>query len=359
MAKSEELNLKQKAIIPVAAFTASGDIEKLKPALVKGLETGLTVNELKEVQIQMYAYAGFPRSLNGLNAFLDVLNKREAEGKKDVQGMDATPLPAGWDSKTFGDKTRNELVQKNLTNNPAGYAQFAPIVDDYLKAHLFGDIFARDVLNHQDRELATISALSAMDGTEAQLSAHYQLSMNTGLSREQLKDFISALQESVGDDAARRAQSVFEKTVGPNAGMITKSATIELKQHVKGKATLAGQDHFTGKVFVDSNFSSKEQNGYFGAMVSFMPGSRTAWHSHPLGQTLVVISGKGLVQKEGTPAQEILPGDVVWIPSHVKHWHGATPDSPMSHIAIVQEKNGSATTWMEKVSDNQYKQQTP
>lgn len=210
---ASELSLHQKHMIPVAAFTATGNIEALKPALSTALDAGVTINELKEILVQMYAYAGFPRSLNGINALLDVLAKRKAEGKEDKAGKEATALPADWDSKASGNKLRNELIGADLTHNPAAYAQFAPIIDDYLKAHLFGDIFARDVLTHQDRELATISALAAMSGTEAQLAAHYSLSLNAGLSREQLNDFIAVLKEAVDRGAAEKAQVILEKAV--------------------------------------------------------------------------------------------------------------------------------------------------
>lgn len=116
--------------------------------------------------------------------------------------------------------------------------------------------------------------------------------------------------------------------------------------------------YFTGSVTVDSPFASEAEDAYRGAIVNFDAGARAAWHSHPLGQTLIVISGRGFVQKEGEAAQEIVPGDVVWIPKNVKHWHGAAPDSSMSHVAIVEEVDGSATAWMEHVSDGEYEAST-
>ncbi|MBB6557493.1 quercetin dioxygenase-like cupin family protein [Acidovorax soli] len=112
--------------------------------------------------------------------------------------------------------------------------------------------------------------------------------------------------------------------------------------------------NFTGRVRVDITFSADSPGRVAGALVTFEPGARTAWHAHPLGQTLIVMQGVGLVQRWGGPVQEIRPGDVVWIPPHQKHWHGATPGIAMSHVAISERLEGNAVEWMEKVSEAQY-----
>jgi quercetin dioxygenase-like cupin family protein len=111
---------------------------------------------------------------------------------------------------------------------------------------------------------------------------------------------------------------------------------------------------FTGAVRIDPLFSPPEPSRAAGALVTFEPGARTAWHTHPLGQTLIVMSGRGLVQRQGGPIQEIRPGDVVWFPPGEKHWHGASPTTAMSHIAIQEKLNGSPVDWLEHVSDEQY-----
>lgn len=115
------------------------------------------------------------------------------------------------------------------------------------------------------------------------------------------------------------------------------------------------EDWFTGSVRIDPLFGQKENvTKGAGALVTFEPGARTAWHTHPAGQTLIVTSGVGLVQREGGPIEEIRPGDVVWFEPNEKHWHGASPNKAMSHIAVQEELNGEVVTWMEKVSDEQY-----
>jgi quercetin dioxygenase-like cupin family protein len=113
--------------------------------------------------------------------------------------------------------------------------------------------------------------------------------------------------------------------------------------------------YFTGRVRLDSPFQTDATARVGGATVTFEPGARTAWHTHPLGQTLIVTHGKGWIQCEGEPIEEMNQGDIVWIPQDVKHWHGATPDNAMTHIAIAESQNGSPVTWLEQVSDEQYR----
>lgn len=113
-------------------------------------------------------------------------------------------------------------------------------------------------------------------------------------------------------------------------------------------------EYFTGAVRIDPLFKAPAPARGFGASVTFEPGARTAWHTHPLGQTLIVTAGVGRVQCWGEPMQEIRPGDVIWFPPGVKHWHGAASNTAMTHIAIVEELDGKSADWMEKVSDTQY-----
>jgi quercetin dioxygenase-like cupin family protein len=114
-------------------------------------------------------------------------------------------------------------------------------------------------------------------------------------------------------------------------------------------------DYFTGAVRIDTPFQGADPARVGGAIVTFEPGARTAWHTHPLGQTLVVLFGLGWAQREGGPVEEIRPGDVVWFPPGEKHWHGATATTGMSHVAIAERLDGKAVDWLEKVSDEEYR----
>jgi quercetin dioxygenase-like cupin family protein len=120
-------------------------------------------------------------------------------------------------------------------------------------------------------------------------------------------------------------------------------------------SSVGSSENFIGSVRVDSRFKGSGAARISGATVTFEPGARTAWHTHPLGQTLIVTAGVGRVQHWDGPAQEIRPGDVVWIPPGVKHWHGASPAVAMSHIAVSESLDGNGVTWMELVSDKQYR----
>lgn len=121
------------------------------------------------------------------------------------------------------------------------------------------------------------------------------------------------------------------------------------------KPSANGSDqYFTGNVRLDSPFQAPEPARVGGAIVTFEPGARTAWHTHPLGQTLFVTAGLGWIRREGGPKEEIRPGDIVWIEPDEKHWHGATDKTAMTHIAIAEPQNGAAVEWMEQVSDEDY-----
>jgi len=130
---------------------------------------------------------------------------------------------------------------------------------------------------------------------------------------------------------------------------------IEITRNGSQPSAKGSADWFTGTTRIDPLFQAKESARAAAANVTFEPGARTAWHTHPLGQTLIVTSGFGWAQREGGPVQEIRPGDVVWFPPGLKHWHGATPTTAMSHIAIQEHLNGKVVDWMEKVSDDQYR----
>jgi len=142
--------------------------------------------------------------------------------------------------------------------------------------------------------------------------------------------------------------------------MLTSAASAELEKQVKiqrsgSQPSRPGpEEYFTGKVRIDAPFAGSEPARVGGATVTFEPGARTAWHTHPLGQTLIVTQGRGGIQLGGEEIQEMNQGAIVWIPEDVTHWHGATPDTAMTHIAIAESLNGSPVDWMEKVSDAQY-----
>jgi quercetin dioxygenase-like cupin family protein len=131
---------------------------------------------------------------------------------------------------------------------------------------------------------------------------------------------------------------------------------MEIKKNGTQASIKGPKDWFTGTVRIDPLFlQAQEPARTTGGSVTFEPGARTAWHTHPLGQTLIVTAGCGRVQREGGPIEEICPGDVVWFPPGEKHWHGAAPDTSMTHIAIQESLDGKNVDWLEHVSDEEYK----
>ena len=145
------------------------------------------------------------------------------------------------------------------------------------------------------------------------------------------------------------------ETVTPTVPAKRRNGTMEIKRSGSQASGKGPAEYFTGAVRVDPVFKAPDPARVSGSSVTFEPGARTAWHTHPLGQTLIVTAGCGWVQREGGPIEQIRPGDVVWFPPGEKHWHGATPTTAMTHMAIQEALNGKAVDWLEKVSDEQYR----
>jgi alkylhydroperoxidase/carboxymuconolactone decarboxylase family protein YurZ len=208
---SANLSARQQAIPLIASFMATSDMPKLNAALHQGLDTGMTISEAKEILVQLYAYAGFPKSLNALGELLKVVEARKQRGIHDALGREPGQAIA----------TGLELVAKgkaNQTEISGGPVQgpvfdFAPIINQYLQAHLFGDIFERDNLDWQSRELATLGALAAMPGVEAQLRSHMRAGMRVGLSAAQLRQMIEILSRHSSTDAASRANDALTQVL--------------------------------------------------------------------------------------------------------------------------------------------------
>lgn len=155
------------------------------------------------------------------------------------------------------------------------------------------------------------------------------------------------------------AVAPFSSAAGPQVPAGPAAASAAPAQHItragEQAPTFGSTDYFTGRVRVDPLFAPNESNHASGAYVTFEPGARSAWHTHPAGQRLVVTSGIGLTQEWGKPVQVLREGDVVWCPPDVKHWHGAAPNAAMTHLAVGRSVDGKSVTWMEKVTDEQYK----
>lgn len=338
------LNLRQQNIVAIACLEAKGDLENLSEAIRTGLDEGLTINEMKEVFSQLYAYTGFPRSLNALGVLQQVLVERKEKGIIDKEGKDADALPEDFNALKEG-----TAVQTRLSGVPFDYS-FAPATDYYLKAHLFGDIFARNNLTFPERELVTVSALSGIKGVEPQLKSHVRGAKNMGLTDAEIHAIPSVLLQKVGETEAYRAKKAIAEVYSEE---IKEGEPIENRVFPKGEPNTAYAKYFIGNSYL-APLATGEGKLHVDN-VTFEPRCRNNWHIHHRGgQILICVGGRGWYQEWGKQAQELHPGDVVDIPAEVKHWHGAAADSWFQHIAIGVPAEGASAEWLEPVTDAEY-----
>ncbi len=210
---NQSLTAKQKSIIQIAALTARGELQNLKPVLNNGLDTGLTINEINEVLVHLYAYCGFPRSIRGLQTFMEVLDERKANGMVDETGKEASPITDESSKYNRGKENLEKLIGRPLPATQSGYAAFAPVIEVFLKEHLFADLFDRDVLTFAERELVTISVISAISGAEPMLRSHLSICLNVGFTPKQLNEFVGVIKLTIGKKAAIDAQTVLNEVL--------------------------------------------------------------------------------------------------------------------------------------------------
>lgn len=327
--ENSTLGNRRQRIVEIASCTGRGDLESLKPALAAGLDDGLPVNEIREVLVHAYAYCGFPRSLRALQTFITVLDERKAQGFEDTVGRDASPVE---DSRSRYERGRDILAE--ISGVPAdapkaGYAEFAPVIERFLKEHLFADLFERDVLTYEERELATVSVIAALgESVEPMLRSHMAICRRLGMTDGQLDRVL----------AIAKAET---------AGCATKDV------FPKGNK-LPDTPNFTGEAWLAGFVSAADSMDCTVGNVTFAPGVRNSWHSHPGGQILLCTSGEGRYQEKGKPVQVLRPGDVVKIAPNVVHWHGAAPDSEFTHIAIGTQQSKGGAVWLQPVTDEEY-----
>ena len=332
---AQSLSERQKHLGTIAALEAQGDLARLEPAIVAALDRGITINEIKEAFSQLYAYTGFPRSLNALGVLSKVI---EAGNGKWTEGKHWT-RPAVWDDANESLVIGTE-IQTKLSGRPFNY-EFCPQNDYYLKAHLFGDIFAGDQLSAADREIVTVAALSALKGVAPQLAAHKAGAVNMGNTQEQVDElcrFLSVHGLSQCDASADACAGSWPK----------------------GNPNDAYAQYFTGQSHLapiqPKNLAEGETTIQSYANVTFEPGCRNNWHiHHGAHQILICVSGEGIYQEWGKPAIHLHAGDIIDIPEGVKHWHGATKGSWFQHLAShIHVGDPESNEWLEPVTDEQY-----
>jgi quercetin dioxygenase-like cupin family protein/alkylhydroperoxidase/carboxymuconolactone decarboxylase family protein YurZ len=282
------------------------------------------------------------------------VEERQRKGLQDEVGSESDPLPTDKSSYSHGKAVQTILVGQAVEG---GVYDFAPVINDFLRSHLFGDIFGRNVLDYQSRELATIGALASMEGLETQLRSHLRVSLNVGLTESQLYGFVEAMQGRVGATEGLRARHALNEIlnkVGTDIGTASTQRSIPQQKNVFPKGSLYESETFSGDAWLQWLVSANDGYDCTIGNVTFSPGCRNNWHSHTEGQILLCISGKGYYQEKGSPIQLLNPGDVVKIAPNVVHWHGASPSSEFTHIAIGPESSKNKVTWLSPVTDEEY-----
>ncbi len=332
---AQTLSERQLHLATCAALEAQGDLSRLETAVRSALDAGVTVNELKEAFSQLYAYTGFPRSLNALGVLKSVLD----EGNESWKEGKPWTRPALWDNAQMALKVGTE-VQTRLSGRPFNY-DFCPQDDYYLKSHLFGDIFAGDQLSPSDREIVTVAALSALKGVSPQLASHKAGAVRMGNTQEQIDELCKFL----SDNGLSQCDSAADAVSGDWA---------------QGSPNTGYAQYFIGNSYLNPvtplNLSSAGESALPLSNVTFEPGCRNNWHvHHGAHQILICVSGRGWYQEWGKKAVALKAGDVIDIPEGVKHWHGAQKDSWFQHLATHVATGGKVSNeWLEPVSDEVY-----
>ncbi len=335
------LTAHQLLLCACASLEAQGNLKQLSTAISKALDAGVTVNELKDAFSQLYAYTGFPRSLNALGTLQKVVNERKNKGITDNEGKPFAH-PAMWEDAEQALQQGICVQTKLLGGSPFNY-DFCPQNDYYLKSHLFGDIFASNQLSPSVRELITVAALSSLKGVEPQLSAHKVGAVNMGNTKEQVEELCQWLSDN--------GYSQVDCAADANTG-----------NWPKGQPNDAYAQYFSGRSYLASILPANdvvgEKNLANYANVTFEPGCRNNWHiHHGAHQVLICVSGRGWYQEWGKPAIALTPGVIIDIPDEVKHWHGAQKcfwfQHLTTHIAIGDKQSNE---WLEPVDDKTYNQ---
>jgi 4-carboxymuconolactone decarboxylase len=339
-----QLAPRDRSLVTVAALVSTGKAAQIGGHVGRALDNGVTPQEIGELITHLAFYSGWPNAISAV-----------AEIKKVFDARDIGPVgdsEAGRiELDAASEAARSQTVEANVFPT-------APALAEMTNRVLFGDLWTRPELSARDRSLVTMAALIAI-GQPEQLPFHANRAMDNGLTRTEAAEVATHLGFYAGWPRAMSAVPVIERAFASRADEATPSratADAAIKVTRAGSTIAKGPaDHFTGEVQVSGTYSGDGPACIGSATVSFVAGARTAWHTHPLGQTLYIVSGRGWVQKEGSATQVVEPGDVVWIPPTVKHWHGASADEPMVHFAVSEALNGKVVTWLEKVSDEQYR----
>jgi 4-carboxymuconolactone decarboxylase len=337
--KRPGLAARDRSLVTLSVLVATGKTAQMPVHLNRGLDNGVRPTEIAGLITHLAFYTGWPNAVSSLEVVEKAFAAREIDPATLRAAAAPLPVPAS-------DAARARSVQENV-------GPVAPKLAELTNGVLFGDLWRRTDLSPRDRSLVTIAALAAI-GADDQLAFHLRRGVENGLTRDQIGEALTHLAFYAGWPRAMAAVAVAGKVLAVGAPATDRADALSVVrpggQPVPGSAA-----NFTGSALVTSPFKGSGDARVGGATVTFQPGARTHWHRHPLGQLLIVTAGRGWVQAEGEPVRAVGPGDVVWTGPGVAHWHGATPASAMTHVAVAETLEGKATEWLQPVGDAQYR----
>jgi 4-carboxymuconolactone decarboxylase len=336
-----DLSPRDRSMVTLSVLVATGKTAQLSGHLARGLTNGVTPVEIAGMVTQFAFYTGWPNAVSALSEIEKVFAERgiDAAAPQTVDGPRAA-LPAS-------DAARAASVQKN-------FASVAPKFADLTNQVVFRDLWRRTDLSPRDRSLVTIAALAA-GGDGDQLRFHIGLGLENGLTEVQVGEALTHLAFYAGWVKASAAIGVAAQVTAQRRDASPAGPVPGVRVTPPGRTPAAGPaSYFTGSVAVTSAFKGTGGARLGGGTVTFQPGAHTNWHTHPLGQLLIVTAGHGWVQADGEPVRAMASGDTVWIGPGVRHWHGATRTSGMTHVAVSEAEDGKSVDWLEPVTDQQY-----
>jgi len=346
------LSLRDRSLVTISALITRNQTAEMDFYFDLALENGVKPGEISETLTHLAFYSGWGNAMAAMKEAQVVFTRHRIP-------IAQLPLASGphLPVDEAAEAKRIAITLRSLGPEFPGLVQYTNEV-------VFADLWLRPALAPRDRSLVTISALIA-SGQLSPFANHLNRAMDFGLTETQAAEVITHLAFYAGwpysVSAAGLARTVFAQRrqdsatpAEPHPEKPSDSGSITVLRKGTQPSTQGAPERFTGSVRVDPLFAPEGGSRASAGLVTFEPGARTAWHVHALGQTLIVTAGSGRVQSWGSPVVEIHPGDVVRIPPGVKHWHGASPSTSMSHIAIQEQVEGRSVEWLEQVSEAQY-----
>jgi 4-carboxymuconolactone decarboxylase len=338
--ENPRLGKRDRSLITISALIAGGKSAQLPGHLGRALDNGVRPSEISGLVTHLAFYSGWPNAVSATTVVREVFDQRKIAPTEIAPAL-MPPLSVA----AAQEKLRADRVDATI-------ASMAPSLARFTNEVVFADLWRRPDLSPRDRSLVTIAALT-ITGDNDQLPFHIDRALDNGVNPVELGEAMTHLAFYAGWPKAMTGAALVREAVEKRVAAT--SMALIVARRGSGPVSDGPATRFTGKVTVSAPFEASVPSRLSGATVTFEAGARTPWHSHPLGQTLIVTDGLGWTQVEGGPIVEMRAGDVVVCPPSVRHWHGAAPTGPMSHVAVAETLDGKAVEWGEQVSEADYR----